>query len=80
MSIADFVHLPCRKISVYQKGKKNYREMAESSDSDEMVNSARAVKLALELHALGLGGAKNGEVESESGKSCEPLTHCLHNF
>lgn len=54
--------------------------MAESSDSDEMVNSARAVKLALELHALGLGGAKNGEVESESGKSCETLTHCLHTF
>ena len=43
----------------------------DSSDSDEQINSARAVKLALELHALGLGGINNGgaECESDSGKT-----------
>ena len=43
----------------------------DSSDSDEQINSARAVKLALELHALGLGGINGGgvECESDSGKN-----------
>lgn len=51
------------------------RDMAcDSSDSDEQINSARAVKLALELHALGLGGISGGGAECESDSEDEDLS------